>query len=82
MYDGIRAWDGIGNSGAAVPILYFMILVVVGNCILYYFITTCSQFVIVTMQYNAMPYRRALEFTAIQCTIKHCNVLLLCRKIQ
>ena len=35
MYDGIRSWGGIGEAGAILPILYFIFLVVVGNCILY-----------------------------------------------
>ena len=34
MYDGIRSWGGIGDGGAIVAILYFIFLVVVGNCIL------------------------------------------------
>ena len=34
MYDGIRAWGGIGEGGSAIAILYFIFLVVVGNCIL------------------------------------------------
>ena len=35
MYDGIRSWGGIGDGGAIVAILYFIFLVVVGNCILW-----------------------------------------------
>ena len=34
MYDGIRAYGGIRSPGAAVAILYFITLVIVGNCIL------------------------------------------------
>lgn len=34
MYDGIRAWGGIGEGGSAIAILYFIFLVVVGNYIL------------------------------------------------
>ena len=34
MYDGIRAYGGIGDSGSVLAILYFTFLVVVGNCIL------------------------------------------------
>ena len=35
MYDGIRSWGGIGEADAILPILYFIFLVVVGNCIFY-----------------------------------------------
>ena len=34
MYDGIRAYGGIRNPGSAIAIAYFIILVIVGNCIL------------------------------------------------
>lgn len=34
MYDGIRAWGGIGDPASALAIMYFIFLVVVGNCIL------------------------------------------------
>ena len=34
MYDGIRAYGGIRNPGATIAIAYFIILVIVGNCIL------------------------------------------------
>jgi high-affinity Fe2+/Pb2+ permease len=34
MYDGIRAYGGIRNPGAAIAIAYFIVLVIVGNCIL------------------------------------------------
>jgi len=34
MYDGIRAWGGIGEAASALAIMYFIFLVVVGNCIL------------------------------------------------
>ncbi|KAL9960179.1 hypothetical protein ACROYT_G033596 [Oculina patagonica] len=34
MYDGIRAWGGIGEAASAIAILYFIFLVVVGNYIL------------------------------------------------
>lgn len=36
MYDGIRAWGGIEDSKSVLAILYFTVLVVVGNCILLY----------------------------------------------
>ena len=35
MYDGIRAWGGIGEAASALAIMYFIFLVVVGNCILW-----------------------------------------------
>jgi voltage-dependent calcium channel L type alpha-1D len=34
MYDGIRAYGGVHNAGAIVC-LYFVILFICGNCILY-----------------------------------------------
>lgn len=48
MYDGIRSWGGIGEAGAILPILYFIFLVVVGNCILYGI--SCSKNHMITNQ--------------------------------
>ena len=35
MYDGIRAYGGIADPSSAIAVLYFIILVIVGNCILF-----------------------------------------------
>jgi len=34
MYYGIKSWGGISNPWAVIAIIYFISLVVIGNCIL------------------------------------------------
>lgn len=60
MYDGIRAWGGIGDPASALAIMYFIFLVVVGNCIL-----QTQNHPVKTM------FVRTLIFGAVVCILTH-----------
>jgi len=42
MYDGIQSYGGVDDIGFAVC-LYFVVLFICGNCILFYVISTCNS---------------------------------------
>ena len=44
MYDGIRSYGGIGKLGFIVTI-YFVVLFIVGNCILFVNLLYCEKYV-------------------------------------